>query len=137
MTDQAVTELVRTYWDVVWGQRKVDLIDDLMTDPYTVHTQTGTFILHREQVKHELQQLWTSLLDAVTVIDDMTIVGDKVWLRATTRAADLLLGEQSVRTWMIQHRIEGGRLAESWSAMITGIDWSTPPLDMRHDQAAT
>jgi SnoaL-like domain len=131
MTEHATTELARTYWDVVWGERKVELIDELMTDPYTVHSSTGTVILSRAQVKRELERLWQTLYDAVTVIDEMTIAGDKIWLRATTKVGDLVIGQQSVRTWMILHRVADNRLAESWSAMIPGIDWSTPALDLR------
>jgi hypothetical protein len=127
VTGRSADELVRVYWDVVWGERKIDLVDELMTDPYTRHAASGTQVLSREQLKRDLVELWKSLYDARTVIDDLAIVGDRIWLRATTKAADLLIGQQSVRTWMIQHRVEDGRLAESWSAVIPGIDWVLTP----------
>lgn len=115
--------LARRYWDGVWHDRDLTAVDDIMTDPYTRHSAAGTMRLTREQIKRELSQSWELLHGAQTSIDDQAIAGDRVWTRATTTGVNLQTGERSTLTWLIVHRVEGGRFAESWSATLPGVDW--------------
>jgi hypothetical protein len=124
MDPAEVHELARRYWERVWGARELSELDELLTDPYTRHSTLGNKLLSREEVKQEVQQSWALLHGARTTIDDQAIAGDKVWTRATTRGVNLQTGERSVLTWMIVHRVEDGRFAESWSATLPGVDWA-------------
>jgi hypothetical protein len=45
-----------------------------------------------------------------------------VWTRATTRGINLDTGETSVMSWLVVQRIEAGRLVESWTATLPGVD---------------
>lgn len=115
--------LVRRYWDDVWGQRDLDLLDELFTDPYTRHSAAGSSVLRREQVKQEVAQSWALVHGGRTTVDDQAISGDRVWTRATTRGVNLQSGDRSVLTWLIVHRVQDGRFAESWSAALPGVEW--------------
>ena len=126
VADAELAGKVRLYWDGVWGQRRLDLIDELMADPYTRHSAAGSQILRREELKGELVQYWRVLSDAVTTVDDQVIAEDRVWTRATMRGIDLESGgATNVLTWLIVHRFADGRFVESWSATLPGVDWTT------------
>lgn len=115
--------LARRYWNGVWHERDLDAVDVIMTDPYTRHSAAGTAVLSRAQIKRELTQSWELLHGAQTTIDDQSISGDRIWTRATTTGVNLHTGEASVLTWLIVHRVDSGRFAESWSATLPGVDW--------------
>jgi ketosteroid isomerase-like protein len=119
----AMQALVRRYWDGIWHERNLDLVDELLTDPYTRHSSAGNAVQGRDKVKKEIAQSWDLLHGATTTIEDQVVDGDRVWTRATTTGVNLQTGERSVLTWMIIHRVEDGRFAESWSASIPGVDW--------------
>jgi hypothetical protein len=68
-------------------------------------------------------EAWRLLHDPVTTIDDQVVSGDRVWTRATTQGVNLDTGATSVLTWLVVHRLADGRLAESWSATLPGVDW--------------
>ena len=118
-----LSALVRRYWDGVWGERDLTVLDDLMTDPYTRHSALGNHVLTREQLKQEIAHSWELLHGARTTIDDQIMGVDRVWTRATSTGVNLQTGERSVLTWLIVHRVEDGRFAESWSATLPGVDW--------------
>lgn len=83
----------------------------------------GTERLTREQYRKRLVQSQRVMRGAATTIDDEVVGGDKVWCRATSRGVNLDTSEASVMTWMVIHRIEGERLAESWTLALPGVEW--------------
>ena len=50
----ALHNLVGRYWDVVWRDRDLTVIDELMTDPYIRHSAVGTKAISRGQIKKEI-----------------------------------------------------------------------------------
>jgi hypothetical protein len=123
MADQDAKAIVGRYWEGLWVRHDLDVIDQLVTDPYIRHSAAGTRSLRRAELKRELQEAWQLLHDPVTTIDDQVADGDKVWTRATTQGINLDTGEESVVTWLIVHRFADGLLVESWSATLPGVDW--------------
>jgi ketosteroid isomerase-like protein len=121
--DEDAATVVGRYFDGLWARRDLAVIDELIAEPYVRHSSSGTRTLTRAEFKREVQQAWRLLHDATTTIDDQVSAGDRVWTRATTRGVDLDTGETSVLTWLIVHRLAGGRLAESWGATLPGVDW--------------
>jgi ketosteroid isomerase-like protein len=117
------TAIVGRYWDGLWVRRDLSVIDALIADPYVRHSSTGTRSLSRTEFKREIKQAWQLLHDPATTIDDQVAAGDRVWTRATTQGVNLDTGEKSVLTWLVVHRVADGRLAESWSATLPGVDW--------------
>ena len=122
MADDAVT-IVGRYWAGLWVRRDLSVIDELIAEPYVRHSSTGTRSLSRAEFKREIRQAWRLLHDPATTIDDQVSADDRVWTRATTQGVNLDTGETSVLTWLVVHRIADGRLAESWSATLPGVDW--------------
>ena len=115
--------IVGRYWDGLWRRRDLGVVDELIADPYLRHSSAGSRSLSRAQFKGELKEAWRLLHDPTTTIEDQVADGDRVWTRATTRGVNLETGESSVVTWLVVHRLQGGRLVESWSATLPGVDW--------------
>jgi ketosteroid isomerase-like protein len=120
---QAGTAIVRRYWDGLWNRRDLGVIDELIADPYVRHSSAGTRSLSHAEFKREVSFSWQLLHDPATTVDDQVAAGDRVWTRATTTGVNLDTGETSVVTWLVVHRVAGGRIVESWSATIPGVDW--------------
>jgi hypothetical protein len=137
VSEAELAELVRLYWDGLWGQRRLELIDQLMAEPYTRHSAAGTRRMRRADLKGEFMQYWRVLYDAVTTVDDQVIAGDRVWTRATMRGVNLEAGgTANVVTWLIVHRVLDGRFVESWSATLPGVDWTSPTGGLSPGHAA-
>jgi hypothetical protein len=120
---EALQALVRRYWDGIWHERDLSLVDVLLADPYVRHSAAGTTTLTHQQVKQEIAQSWELLHGARTTIDDQAVAGDRVWTRATMTGVNLQTGQRSVLTWLVIHRVHDGRFVESWSATIPDVDW--------------
>jgi ketosteroid isomerase-like protein len=123
VTDDEVQAFLRQWWEGVWGEGDVDLVDDLVAERYVSHTPTGTRRLTRAELKDLLVEVQRGLHLSVTAVDDIAVDGDKVWLRATSRGVDLRTGEPALRTWMILYRFEEGLLVEGWTASVLDVDW--------------
>jgi len=117
------TDIVRRYWDGLWNRRDLGVIDELIAEPYVRHSSAGTRSLTRAEFKREVTNSWQLLHDPSTTVDDQVSTEDRVWTRATTTGLNLDTGETSVVTWLVVHRVAGGKLVESWSATLPGVDW--------------
>ena len=118
-----MTSIVRRYWDGLWNQRDLGVIDELIAEPYVRHSSSGTRSMTRAEFKREVSSSWQLLHDAATTVDDQVTSADRVWTRATTTGVNLDTGETSVVTWLVVHRLADGRIVESWSATLPGVDW--------------
>lgn len=121
--EQVPREVVARYWDGLWQRHDLSVVDEIFGEPYVRHSSAGTKSLTRQQLKRELTDAWQLLHNPSTTIDDQVVAGDRVWTRATTHGVNLDTGEPSVVTWLVVHRLAGGRLVESWSATLPGVDW--------------
>jgi len=121
--DEDSQTIVARYWEGLWHARDLGVVDELIGEPYVRHSSAGTRSLSRADFKRELKEAWQLLHDPATTIEDQVATGDKVWSRATTQGVNLDTGEASVVTWLIVHRLAGGRIVESWSATLPGVDW--------------
>ncbi|WP_166521048.1 ester cyclase [Modestobacter roseus] len=123
MDQQALTSIVHRYWDGLWNRRDLTVIDELIAEPYVRHSSAGTRSLTRAQFTREVRDSWQLLHDPATTVDDQVTAEDRVWTRATTTGLNLDTGQTSVVTWLVVHRVADGRIAESWSATLPGVDW--------------
>jgi ketosteroid isomerase-like protein len=121
--EETARQLLRDWWDRVWGEGDVAALDELITDPYIRHGVSGTEVLRRGDYKAKLVQYQRVLHRPVTTVDDSAVAGDRIWIRATSRGLNLETGMPSVMTWIGVHRIEDGRLAESWLTALPNVDW--------------
>ena len=106
-----------TWWNDVWRDGNLDAVFDLFTDPFRRHASTGSETLTPREYRDRLANNHRLLARAATTI------GDRVWTRATTRGLNLETGERSVLTWLLVQRFEQDRIAEQWTATISGIEW--------------
>jgi ketosteroid isomerase-like protein len=111
------------YWDGLWRRGDLTVVDELLGEPYVRHSAAGTRAFSRAEFKEELTSAWRLLHDPATTIDDQVVDGDRVWTRATTRAVNIDTGDPVVLTWLTVHRLAGGRIVESWTATMPGVDW--------------
>jgi ketosteroid isomerase-like protein len=116
-------DVVARYWDGLWHRRDPAVVDELIGEPYVRHSSAGTRSVTRQEFKRELAGAWRLLHDASTTVEDQVADADRVWTRATTRGINLDTGEMSVVTWLTIHRLESGRIVESWTATLPGVDW--------------
>jgi prophage tail gpP-like protein len=121
--DQDPRAIVGRYWEGLWQQHDLGVVDEIFSDAYVRHSSAGTKSLSRAALKRELKDAWQLLHRPSTTIDDQAVDGDKVWTRATTQGVNVESGETSVITWLIVQRVADGRLVEAWSATLPDVDW--------------
>ena len=125
MSDAAT--LLQRWWNELWGAGNLDVLGELLAPLYTRHDQNGTRTFTVEQYRDEIDRYTDLMEGARTTIDDMAVAGDRVWARCTTHTATLASPDDLAPlaiAWMIVHRLEGGRIAESWVLYRAGLDWS-------------
>lgn len=113
------------WWDEVWRDGRLEVIDELFTEPFVRHTGTGTNLEGRAAYRARLAEFQRVLSRVETTVDDRVVDGDRVWTRATSRGINRETGERSLVTWLLVQRIADGRIAEHWVATFTGVDWTT------------
>jgi len=116
--------LTTRWWDEVWRDAQLDVIDEIFADPFVRHSGVGTQVVARRDYKSMIGEFQRTLCRPQTTIDDRTISGDRIWTRATSRGLNRETGESTVLTWMLIQRIAGDRIAEHWSLTMRGIDWA-------------
>ena len=113
------------WWDEIWRDGNLDAVDELFSEPFTRHTDSGTESCSRAAYKGRLGEAQRVLSRARTTIDDRVVDGDRVWTRATSTGINRETGERAVVTWLLVQRVADGRITEQWVAVFPGIDWTT------------
>jgi hypothetical protein len=116
--------LTTRWWDEVWRDARLEVIDEIFTDPFVRHSGVGTQVVSRRDYTAMIGEFQRTLCRPQTTIDDRAISGDRIWTRATSRGLNRETGESTVLTWMLIQRIAGDRIAEHWSLTMRGIDWA-------------
>ena len=124
VTEGEARTFLMQWWDGVWHGGDIGLIDELMADTYVQHSTRGNAVLDRQKFKELMVQYQRVLHGPVTTIDDFTVDGDKLWLRATSKGVNLETNAVSIVTWLLVYRFEEGHLAEGWVATIPDVDWN-------------
>jgi predicted SnoaL-like aldol condensation-catalyzing enzyme len=119
-----MVELSTRWWHEVWRDGDVDVVDEILTDPFVRHSATGTTTASRDDYKRMLTEFQHTLHRPATSIDARDIVGDRIWTRATSRGVNLKTGERSVVSWLLLQRIDNDRITEHWALAIAGVDWT-------------
>jgi ketosteroid isomerase-like protein len=118
-------EVSQRWWDDIWRDGNLAVVDEILSDPFTRHTATGSEAVERTAYKGRLKEFQRALSKVDTTIDDRVVDGDKVWTRATSKGINSETGERSIVTWLIVQRIEDGRIAEHWVLTLPGIEWTS------------
>lgn len=112
------------WWQSVWTDGDLDVLDEIITDPFVRHSAAGTAVTSCAEYKRLLAGFQRVLHRPVTTIDARDIFGDRIWTRATSRGVNLEAGEPAVVTWLMLQRVDHGRIAEHWTLSVTGVHWS-------------
>jgi predicted SnoaL-like aldol condensation-catalyzing enzyme len=119
---QAIT-LLRRWFDEIWHEGNLDVLDQLVHDPYARHTSQGSETISVAEYRKRVVQSQRVLHGAATTIDDYVVSGDKIWARATSRGVNLETVGPNTITWMSCYRMVDGKVAEAWIATLPGVDW--------------
>ena len=112
--------LVRRFYEDVFNQRNLALVDELCSTTHVFHNPPTT--LHgREEFKQLLSVYLTAFPDASFTVEDEIAEGEKVTSRYTfrgTHQGELMgippTGRQVTVTGIIINRIAGGQSVEGW-----------------------
>jgi hypothetical protein len=119
-----MVELSTRWWQEVWRDGDVDVVDEILTDPFVRHSAAGTTTTSRDEYKRMLSDFQRTLHRPETTIEARDIVGDRIWTRATSRGVNLQTGERSVVSWLLLQRIDHDRIAEHWALTLAGVEWT-------------
>jgi predicted ester cyclase len=113
-------EVYRRLIQVGFSQGEVAVVDDLFTPDFVEH-QAGVHPATAEGVKGLIAYLHRALPDIAITIEDVAVVGDKVWGRLRARGAQRgsFLGVpptgNAIDVEIIDIcRFDGGKIAEHW-----------------------
>ena len=112
--------LVRRFYEDIFNQRNLALVDELCTTNHVFHNPPTT--LHgREEFKQLVSLYLTAFPDARFIVEDEIAEGDRVASRYTfrgTHKGDLMgiapTGKQVTVTGIIINRIANGKSEEGW-----------------------
>lgn len=119
--DQAA--VIRRWWDEVWGEERLDLVPELVGEPYVRHGPTGTVTRDHAGLCKDLAQYLRVLSHPTVSFDDMAVAGDKVWSRVTMEGVNRETGDVRTVSWLQVHRLAGGKIVESWMLYANDVDW--------------
>jgi steroid delta-isomerase-like uncharacterized protein len=125
-TEEQNADLVRSWYEGVWNQRDLDLIDDILAKDYVryragipFNNETGT-----ADDRAFVEMITSEFPDVKFSIEDLLVDGDKVAVRTITTgtqmgpmvdmgdapATERQMSRENLAIW----RIECGKLAEQW-----------------------
>ncbi len=113
MTAQQNKLIVRRFFEEVFNQRKLDLIEEFIAPGYINHNSLSP-IAGPEGVRRINAAEFEAFPDIQTTIEDIIAEGDRVVIRCTdhfTRASD---GAKMLLPWIEIIRLENGKAVEGW-----------------------
>ncbi|MGD2246348.1 MAG: ester cyclase [Candidatus Aminicenantes bacterium] len=121
MSTEENKALVRRYAEEAFGKGSVAVSDELLSSDYVHHTLLPGITPDREGRKQLVSMLHAAFPDIRLTLEDMVAEGDKVAVRWTCSALHkgeymgiAPTGKQVTWTGMSLHRVEGGKIVESW-----------------------
>ena len=112
--------LVRHYIEVVWNQRNVAALDELLAPNYQRYVSATAAPLSREGQRQRITGFHTAFPDLHFTIEDLLAEGDRVTLRGTHQGVFPFFqgiaptGKQVTISVLDVVRVEGKKFAEQW-----------------------
>ena len=107
-------------WDrQVWEEGRYELIPECLTPVYTRHggfVQTSFTYAYTPEEYGRVVATQREQSHLRWILHERAFVGDRVWSRATLVRTDPDTGQQVTNAIIQVHRVEGGKLAETWIA---------------------
>jgi len=117
MSDDAIRALFDK-WERVWNEGQHGLISECVSDVHIRHDGAGTRRMTQEEYLQEVVTAKQNRPNTRVVVYDHTIAGDRAWFRFGLTWNDAISGMRRTRAGMALWRIEDGRMAESWLALL-------------------
>ena len=137
MLDESAMRDLFDRWERFWHQGQLNLVATCVAEQYIRHDENGDRTVSRDAYAKEIAQLQAERLNLRVVVYDHTFKGDRAWFRFSHKWSDAKTGEQYSRAGVQSFRIEDGKLAETWRALMplgsTWTDtiaqdhWTSPP----------
>jgi steroid delta-isomerase-like uncharacterized protein len=115
--------LVRRYFEEIWDEGNLDLIEELFTTDFVRHGPTATEgeVRGLEEFKGLVSMYRSAFPDLRVPIEDLVAEGDRVvarWRTRGTHQGELMgiapSGNQASVTGILIDRISGGKIEEEW-----------------------
>jgi steroid delta-isomerase-like uncharacterized protein len=121
MTEQPNKAVVRSYYEEVFNERNVDLIDQLSVEDYVEHDPFPGQGNGRSDLKARVRLILDSMNPLRFEIEDIVAEGDRVvvrWSQTGTQSGNFMGIPPSGRNFTFAgidvHRLRDGRMAEHW-----------------------
>ncbi len=121
MAEQDNKALVRRYYDEVFNQREVDLVDQLAVQDYAEHDPFPGQGDGRADLKARVELILDAMNPLRFEVQDLVAEGDKVvvrWAQQGTHSGSFMGMPPTGREFTIAgidiHRLREGRMAEHW-----------------------
>jgi SnoaL-like domain len=109
----------------IWHQGQLNLVATCFAEHYTRHDENGDRTVTRDAYAKEIAQIQAERPNLHAVVYDHVFKGDRAWFRFSLKWSDRKTGETYCRAGVQTHRIEGGKLVESWLALMPlGLTWT-------------
>lgn len=121
MSTEENIALLRRAWDEVYGQKRLDFIEEFVLDDVIAHEPDGD-VRGIEEFKRYLATYLAAFPDTSVTVEDVIAEGDKVVSRYTVRGTHEgateeygpPTGKQLVIEGITVYHFKGGKLAEMW-----------------------
>jgi steroid delta-isomerase-like uncharacterized protein len=121
MADQPNRAVIRSYYEEVFNERRVDLIDQLAVEDYVEHDPFPGQGNGRSDLKARVRLILDSMNPLRFEIEDIVAEGDRVvvrWSQTGTQSGNFMGIPPSGRNFTFAgidvHRLRDGRMAEHW-----------------------
>jgi len=132
MLDESAIRDLFDRWERVWHQGQFDLVATCVAENYIRHDESGDRTVTRDAYAKEIAQIQAERPNIRVVVYDHTFKGDWAWFRFAFKWPDSKTGEPCSRAGMQSYRIEGGKLAETWLAMMPPASTWTDAIAQEH-----
>jgi len=117
--------LVREFWRLLWVERDLDSMIELLTDPYVRHNRDGTLSSGPDEYAERVASVVEMIRGTRIEFHDVAETADRVWVRLTLHGVNIATSTDTTITWLSVYRINEGRIAEVWSMHQTDLDWES------------
>ena len=114
-------EIVQRFFEEVWKQGKLNVIDEIFATDYTGYLDGKLDIIGSDGLKQFVKTIRIGLPDIKPIIEDQIAEGDKVltrWITTATHKGELFgipaTGIQVTWTGMSLYRMADGKIVERW-----------------------
>ena len=124
MSDESGMRDLFDRWERVWHEGRYDLVPGCVAKNYIRHDEGGDRTVAWETYAAEIAKTREERPTIRVVVYDHSFEGDRAWFRFAFKWSDPKTGEPRSRAGMQSYRIEAGKLAETWLALLPlGSAW--------------